>query len=250
MTLYSKLFNTHNEYEIYKNGQDYILPNVSICYTDLHVHYEKEIDPFNGHEYVDLGLPSGTLWAKCNVGATTETDYGMYFQWGDTQGYTLSQVGVETGKKGFAWADYKYGTYDSSDTTNYGMTKYNVTDGKMSLDITDDAARVNMGGEWTMPTDTQISELITLSHSVVTKNSVVGMEFTGTNGNTLFVPFSGIAHDGSVDNIGGEGYVWSSSLSSSVYGAFDLNGNVKPDAGLDDTPRYFDFSVRGVVSSN
>lgn len=214
------------------------------------MHYEKEIDPFNGHEYVDLGLPSGTLWAKCNVGATTETDYGMYFQWGDTQGYEASEVGNETGKKGFAWADYKYGTYDSSDTTNYGMTKYNGTDGKTSLDIKDDAAHVNMGGEWTMPTNTQISELITLSHSVVTKNSVVGMEFTGTNGNTLFVPFSGVANDGSVDGAGSGGGVWSSSLASNVNNAFRLYVNDKPHANLYYDDRHFGFAVRGVVSSN
>ena len=247
---YVKLFEQHADYEAYKNGGDYITPNVSYCVDNNEVHYEKFYDPYNGHEYVDLGLPSGTLWAKCNVGATTETDYGMYFQWGDTQGYTSAQVGVETGKKGFAWADYKYGTYDSSDITNYGMTKYNGTDGKTSLDIEDDAAHVNMGGEWTMPTDTQISELITLSHSVVTKNSVVGMEFTGTNGNTLFVPFSGIAHGGSVGSVGDEGYVWSSSLSSSVYDAFYLYVGGKPDASLYDYTRCFGFSVRGVVSSN
>ena len=65
------------------------------------MHYEKENDPYNGHEYVDLGLPSGTLWAKCNVGAETETDYGLYFQWGDTQGYTADQIGTGNGQKPF-----------------------------------------------------------------------------------------------------------------------------------------------------
>lgn len=172
----------------------------------------------------------------------------MYFQWGDTQGYTSAQVGVETGKKGFAWADYKYGTYDSSDTTNYGMTKYNGTDGTPSLDITDDAAHVNMGGEWKMPTSTQISELIALSHSVVTKNSVVGMEFTGTNGNTLFVPFAGYASNGSVNNTGNNGSVWSASLGDKdVNNAFNLNVDDKGEANLNNNNRYIGFSVRGVV---
>ena len=247
---YVKLFEQHADYEAYKNGGDYITPNVSYCVDNNEVHYEKFYDPYNGHEYIDLGLPSGTLWAKCNVGAETETDYGLYFQWGDTQGYESSEVGSGEGQKAFAWADYKYGTYDSLDTTNYGMTKYNGTDDKTSLDITDDAAHVNMGGEWTMPTDTQISELITLSHSVVTKNSVVGMEFTGTNGNTLFVPFSGIARGGSVISTGGGGGVWSSSLASNVRSAFGLGVNDEPDALLGDGDRCFGFSVRGVVSRN
>lgn len=58
-------------------------------------------DPTNGHEYVDLGLPSGTLWATCNVGAESENDVGLYFQWGDTQGYTADQVGSGEGQKEF-----------------------------------------------------------------------------------------------------------------------------------------------------
>lgn len=254
---YVKLFEQHADYEAYKNGGDYITPNVSYCVDNNEVHYEKFYDPYNGHEYIDLGLPSGTLWAKCNVGATTETDYGMYFQWGDTQGYTSAQVGVGTGQKEFAWADYKYGTYDSSDTTNYGMTKYNGTDAKTSLDITDDAAHVNMGGEWTMPNSTQIEEL--LDERYVTKEMVSNYKNTGVSGylftsvansNTLFVPFSGLAFDGSVSNAESGGDVWSSSLSSNVNNAFDLYVNDKPDALLANGNRYFGFSVRGVVSRN
>ena len=68
---YVKLFEQHADYEAYKNGGDYITPNVSYCVDNNEVHYEKFYDPYNGHEYIDLGLPSGTLWAKCNVGATT-----------------------------------------------------------------------------------------------------------------------------------------------------------------------------------
>ena len=103
----------------------------------------------NGIEYEVVDLGFGTLWAKCNVGAETETDYGLYFQWGDTQGYTADQVGTDND---FTWNDYKYGTYDVTDNVNYGMTKYNGTDGKTVLDLEDDAARANMGGEWRMAT--------------------------------------------------------------------------------------------------
>ena len=66
----------------------------------------------NGFDYVDLCLPSGTLWATYNVGASRPSDYGLYFQWGDTKGYTKAQVGIVDGKKNFAldWSDYKWGS--------------------------------------------------------------------------------------------------------------------------------------------
>lgn len=108
-------------------------------------------DKFNGHEYVDLGLPSGTLWAKMNVGATSETDSGLYFAWGETEGYTASQVGVD---KQFAWADYKFNPSGDGKT----FTKY--TSSGETLELIDDAAAVNMGGNWHMPSEAQIEELL------------------------------------------------------------------------------------------
>ena len=251
---YIKLFNQHTDYTTYKASANYVTPNVSYCKDQNECHFEKYYDPYNGHEYVDLGLPSGTLWAKCNVGASSETDYGKYFAWGDTQGYTSSQVGTD---KNFAWADYKYGTYDSSDTTNYGMTKYNGTDGKTTLDLDDDAAHVNMGGEWKMPTSTQIEELLNTTYvtNAYTQNyngsGIDGYLFTSVdNGNTLFVPFAGSAFYGSVLSTGFEGFVWSSSLfSSNVYFAFYLYVNGEPDAVLDNRDRCIGRSVRGVVQN-
>ena len=252
---YIKLFNQDSEYNTYKAGENYITPNVSYCKKENHVHFEKYYDPANGHEYVDLVLPSGTLWAKCNVGASSETDYGLYFAWGDTQGYTSSQVGTN---KDFAWADYKYGTYDSSDTTDYGMTKYNGTDGKTTLDLEDDAAHVNMGGEWKMPTSTQINELLNttyVEHANVTNyngSGVNGMLFTSVANNaaTLFVPFAGGASEGGVGGVGNDGGVWSSSLGSSgVGGAFSLYVSGMPTADLSYDDRCYGFSVRGVLEN-
>ena len=239
-----KKFLTHAEYEAFKASDSYVTPNVSWCLDNNEVHFEPFVDPFNGHQYVDLGLQSGTLWAKCNVGAATETDYGLYFAWGETQGYTASQVGTD---KNFSWSDYKFNP--TGDGTTF--TKYNATDGLTALELSDDAAHVNMGGIWVMPTDTQISELITLSHSVVTKNSVVGMEFTGTNGSTLFVPFAGSCDSGSVYDVGGSGSLWSSSLSSEgVDSAFSLFVDGKGRARLGSGIRYFGFSVRGVCQNS
>lgn len=97
----------------------------------------KEINN-NGHDFVDLGLPSGTLWATMNVGASKPSDYGLYFQWGDTQGCTADQIEKEDGKKRFSkdWSDYKFGVSPN-------FTKY-TTPGA-TLDLEDDAANVHMG---------------------------------------------------------------------------------------------------------
>jgi hypothetical protein len=84
----------------------------------------------NGHEYVEIG---GLKWATMNIGAENPTDNGLYFQWGDAQGYTASQVGSGTGQKYFGWEDYKYGNGTSSPGAT-GMTKYNATDGLTTLE--------------------------------------------------------------------------------------------------------------------
>ena len=107
------------------------------------------------YEYVDLGLLSGLLWAKKNIGAETEEEAGLYFQWGDTQGYTAEQVGDGEGLKAFSWADYKF----SIDGSSSNFSKYNASDSKTVLDPEDDAAHVNMGGNWRMPTFEEYKEL-------------------------------------------------------------------------------------------
>ena len=101
----------------------------------LRIADDTQEQPTEEHEYVDLGLPSGLLWAKKNIGAETEEDTGLYFQWGDTVGYTAEQVGEGEGKKYFGWDDYKFSVDGSS--TNF--SKYNETDGKTVLDLEDDA---------------------------------------------------------------------------------------------------------------
>ena len=108
------------------------------------------------YEYVDLGLPSQLKWAKYNIGATNEEEAGLYFQWGDTQGYTAEQVGDGEGLKKFDWASYKF----SIDGSNSNFSKYNASDSKTVLDPEDDAAHVNMGGNWRMPTFEEYKELL------------------------------------------------------------------------------------------
>lgn len=159
-------------------------------------HYEPLT--IDGYQAVDFGLPSGLKWAKYNVGANTETDYGLYFQWGDSQGYTADQVGSSEGQKYFGWADYKYGNGTSNLDEN-GMTKYNLTDEKTSLDAEDDAATVNMGGGWRMPTQGEINELITYTTaSITTVNGVSGIYLSSKYGypGYLFFPFNGYCYNG------------------------------------------------------
>ena len=162
----------------------------------------------NGKDYVDLGLTSGTLWATMNVGATSETDYGSYFQWGDT---------VDKRDADCSWTSYKY--CNGSDTT---MTKYctnssyGTVDNKLTLDLEDDAARANMKGDWRMPSLALIEELVseTTSEWITNYNSsgINGRKFTGSNGNYIFIPASGYRSGSLFYSQGSDCYVWSSSL--------------------------------------
>ena len=191
------------------------------------------------YEYVDLGLPSGTLWAKCNIGAYTETDAGLYFQWGDTQGYTADQVGVD---KIFDWAHYKFGTRDN-------LTKYNSTDGLTTLQLADDAAYANMGEDWSVPTEVQYQELINniTSEWVTDYNGtgVSGRLFTAENGNTLFLPAAGIAFE-SQFFFEYSGQYWTSSLGRYLY---LIGGEYGEQLKILSINRCIGFSIRGVKNA-
>ena len=191
-----------------------------------------------GGGYVDLGLPSGLKWAKCNVGAEKETDAGLYFAWGETTGYTASQVGTD---KQFSWSDYKYGNSSSN------LTKYNQSDGKTVLESADDAATQIMGEGWRMPTKDELKELIDNTTNEWTQvNGVNGRKFTGSNGNSIFIPAAGGCDDGSVYTVGNYGYVWSSSLNASLpNNAWGLGFN-SGYRGMNYDGRFDGWSVRGV----
>ena len=223
------------------------MPNVSLCVRENEVHYNPFVDPYNGHAYVEIG---GLKWATMNVGATSETDYGLYFQWGDTQGYTASQVGSGEGQKYFDWADYKFNPSGDGET----ITKYNSTDGKTVLDLEDDAVAANWGGAWRMPTNDELRALGNAVNAVWTTNyngsginGIICTDKTDSS-KTLFFPAAGYAGDGSMSVVGGEGLVWSSSLYSDYvsrawYLRFGNGGTYWVGSGF----RCYGFSVRGVV---
>ena len=204
---------------------------------------EKKKINNNGFEYVDLELPSGTLWATMNVGASKPSDYGLYFQWGDTQGYTAEQVGTGEGKKKFASdeSDYKFGVYP-----NY--TKYTVAGA--TLELEDDAAHVNMGGDWHIPTPDQIGELFNnTTNTWTTQDGVNGRLFTSKKDGTksIFIPAAGDAWDGSVRDSGDYGSVWFSVLNTGYVNFGQSLYFGSGDVGLYSSGRCDGLSVRGVV---
>ena len=195
----------------------------------------------NGKPYVDLGLPSGTLWATCNVGAKKPSEYGLYFQWGDTYGYTIEQIGKD---KKFNWDNYKW-SIDGSDTN---FSKY-TNDGD-TLELEDDAAHVNMGGDWHIPSYEQIKELIDNTTSIWLESSNVnGRLFTSKKdaSKSIFIPATGVALDGSIILSGKYGYVWSANLYMRfAYGSQCLIFGSE-DSGLDGKSRFYGLPVRGVI---
>ena len=217
----------------------------------------------NGYAYVDLGL--SVKWATMNVGATNPQGYGNYYAWGETEPQS---------DNAYSWASYKWcnGTY-------YSMTKYCVSrsygtvDNNTTLDSDDDAATVNWGGKWRMPTHTEQTELVTNCYWVWTssyndsgkagfiiykaKSSSDKGQFV-ESGNTpsssyslsdshIFLPAAGSRHDGSLGDVGSFGYYWSSSLYESDSGdawwlIFNSSGSNYYDYGY----RYYGRSVRAV----
>ena len=183
--------------------------------TGKNTHLLKCTDNHHPHA-IDLGLPSGTKWACCNVDATTPEGYGGYYAWGETS--EKSYYGWDTNK------------WYSSDC---GITKYctdsysgNV-DGKTVLDLSDDVAHVRLGSPWRMPTVEQIKELAdNCTRTWTQRKGVNGFLITGKNGGQIFLPAAG---DRWLDGLRDEGYsggFWSNSLDPNSNGsAYDLYFN-------------------------
>ena len=208
--------------------------------TDEEVYFKEGIVPAYMIP-VDLGLPSGKQWAKGNLGANNEEESGLYFQWGDTQGYTKEQIGST---KTFGWNSYKW----SVDGSSSNFSKYNSSDNKTVLDLEDDAVHAALGGNWKMPTVDDWRELRDNTEQQWTQvNGVNGYKLTASNGNYIFLPAAGRGDGSSLGN-GGDGYVWSSSLHSVGFrNAFTCNFGSSWFYPSFDYNRYYGFYVRGVL---
>ena len=180
-------------------------------------------------EKVNLGLPSGTIWAACNLGASSPDECGDYYAWGETES-----------KDKYYWETYKFGDMDN-------LTKYNREDGEIILDPEDDAAHVVLGGKWHIPTKEQFKELFDNTTNEDSElNGVKGRLFTSKiNGNTLFFPYSGSKRSSSIIGEGHWSYYWSSSLNSLPYDATVIYSDVY-DYMLSNTYRCCGLCVRGV----
>ena len=164
---------------------------------------------YNGHDYIDLGLPSGTMWATCNVGAENPEEYGDYFAWGETQS-----------KDVYNWSTYLYCNGDYNQLTKYctqSVFGFNgFTDNLAVLLPVDDAATTHWGEGWRTPTYENWVELLSrCSHTWTTRNGVAGCLFTGRNGNSIFLPAASTRYDDESRNAGDEGFYWSRTLHKS-----------------------------------
>jgi hypothetical protein len=156
-------------------------------------------------DYVDLGLPSGTLWATRNVGANSPEEYGDYFAWGETQP-----------KDYYDWSTYKWCNGMEGTLTKYCTNSDSGTvDNKTVLESADDAARANWGGKWRMPTTAEQDELRKqCTWTLTTQNGEDGYIVTGPNGNSILLPAVGYRYGKSLRSAGTNGYYWSNALST------------------------------------
>ena len=197
----------------------------------------------NGFEYVDLGLPSKTMWATCNVGADKPEDNGLLFQFGHIDGYKYMDENHKFKTNAQNLEDGSAREYIPI-TSSGKIYKENEI-----LDFADDAAHINMGGKWRMPTKDELEELFNnTTHKVETLNGVKGMMFTSKiNDKRLFIPFAGYWYNGSFYAIGSDAYMWSSRVHSSiVYRVTRLFLDFNGDVDVIYADRTCAFSVRGV----
>lgn len=195
----------------------------------------------NGHSFVDLGLPSGLLWAETNIGAVSATDVGDYFAWGESKF-----------KKKYSWKTYLYGKKEEK------MTKYTVSDNKNVLDKEDDAAHVIWGKDCRMPTLSEFAELRDTCNCLWTWTSRImsnGQTIQGylvsskSNNNSIFLPVCGSKDGKNLDYYNSHGFYWSSSLNQ-IYNYYAFFLCLEPDCVYTNyNYRFYGLSIRPVVEN-
>lgn len=193
------------------------------------------------HEYVDLGLPSGTLWATYNIGATKPEEIGEYYSWGET----------ET-KDFFNWSTYKWcisnnGGLDFLTKYNSGHRYNGKIDNLQTLLSQDDVASAKWGSEWRMPTNEEFQELLNnCQYNWAEYNGVYGAKFTASNGNSMFLPVGGYYESSTIYDTNSRGFYWSSSLLND-YEFCALNVYFRSEGvGMNAGNRRLGFPVRSV----
>ena len=192
--------------------------------------------------WVDLGLPSGLLWADRNVGANSPEDYGNYYAWGET-----------TPKEVYDWNTYAYGNGSNALTkycnkSGYGLDGF--TDNLTTLEASDDAATVNIGSYARTPRDYEWQELMdNTTVTWTTRNGVYGRKFTASNGKSIFLPATGRRLGSGLGSAGDDGYYWSSTLSTDSPNCAWRFGFYSGSQDMWGSYRNGGFSVRAVRAS-
>ena len=199
----------------------------------------------NGHLFVDLGLPSGTLWATCNVGASAPEEIGDHFAWGE----------IET-KSSYSWATYKWCDGDVCNSSNQNLTKYcdrggyGMIDGKVSLELEDDVAHVQWGGDWHIPSSTEFQELMDncTTEWIKLSDGLHAYKFTGPNGKSIIMPAAGYKKK---ENYTADVfYYWLSDLfNTACTNASAMNKESNTQACISGNLRYEGCAIRPVLSA-
>ena len=221
------IFSLITEYDSAKSGGVLNVPNVSFINELGDIKYLSKLDSHIKYEYVDLGL--SVKWATCNVGASSPEQAGLYFAWGETTGYTTEQI--------------------KSWVRSFYPSEYEAASISGNLTLDQDAANVNLGGNWRMPTKAEFQELIDNCNVVCTDDyngtGVSGNVFTSkVNGNSVFFPAAGRCYGSDVGLVGEDGRYWSASWDSSSDAWSLCFGSGSQDVYTDD--RTCGLSVRGV----
>lgn len=205
---------------------------------------ELIVDYANGYQYVDMGLPSGLLWATCNIGAKTSTEFGDYYAWGETEtkeSYT---------NKTYKWyedsdeiVEIKYSDLFKADASGNIRTL---------LELVDDAANVKLGGNWRMPTREEFEELLHPANTdlcLVSKNDVKGyLVVSKKNGNTLFLPAAGFKLADEITGVEDEYYYWTSEHAEEGLGVANVVGNFYGSLDVRPFNRPIGCTIRPVLA--
>lgn len=220
--------------------------SVRLVQDNKKTEYYNGSGSLNNHSYVNLGLPSGTLWSTCNIGADTLYDCGNYFSWAEIEP-----------KNTYSWNTYKYCNDGMDKLTKYchnsNCGNNGFTDDLTSYEIDDDAATINWGEGWRTPTYTDLEELIrhcTISQTCI--NGIKGMCITGKNGKSIFLPAIGYIVNNTKEYEGVACYYWSSSLNvfnEGAYLAWSTSIHQADNPGLYTSLRANGLPIRPVCSS-
>lgn len=234
---YTILYYSKNKMKLKLDNQEFVLIRNVKGYLDTKV--TKKTGTLNGHDYVDLGLPSGTLWATCNVGAESYNQNGSYYVYGETmpkQNYT------EDTYKFYLKQNGKYYLKKYCSSLKFA-TSYDYVDGKDKLDPIDDVAHVKWGGDWRIPTVDQLTELINKCKWEKLNDGVV---LTGPNGNSIFLPAAGIKYETKLYKDICKGVYMSNTISSENPYPYCLNIN---SGEVENCYIFKGYSVRPVNTS-